>query len=109
MLSNIKMIIQNQFKKVEINLVLHLIESKVGPTDKDILAYEFTRNYISNIIVLLTKIDRLNQSELSKSIKVTTSILNNLELNKNLYLVSVKIGRYKDNIEKLIYNNINSN
>ncbi len=97
------------FKNVYINLVLHLIDSKVGPTDKDIHAYEFTRNYIRNIVVLLTKVDRLNQSELSKSIKVATSTLNNLELNKNLYLVSVKIGRYKDNIEKLIYNNINAN
>lgn len=90
------------FTNTKINLLLHLIDSHVGPTQKDIEAYNFAKKFVNNIIILLTKADKLNQSEQSNVIKTIESIFEGYIINQNFFLISVKSNKNKDKIIKTI-------
>lgn len=92
------------FKTANIKLVLHLMDSKVGPTNKDIDAYNFTKNYVRDIIILLTKADKLNQSEQANVTKNVEKQFDGYVYNQNIFLISVKSNKNKDKIIKTILN-----
>ncbi len=49
--------------------VLLLVDYKVGPTEDDILMYEYLTHFDHEIIVVATKVDKLNQKETAQSKK----------------------------------------
>lgn len=82
----------------DIRKIVIVLDSKIGPTDKDIDMYKFLWTFGIPLIFVLNKIDRLSNNEISKSVfhtqdiffwqkVVTTSAKNNIwidELRKEL-------------------------
>jgi len=69
-----------------ISLAFHLIDSRHKPTDLDILLNSLLHKIDVPYIILLSKVDKLNQSEKSQSIKRIKQYFPELNLGDNLLL-----------------------
>jgi GTP-binding protein len=91
------------FNRITVNLVLHLMDSKVGATDKDIIANNFIKEFVQNVVFIMTKADKINQSEMSATFKRTKNVFSDAILNENLFFISTKSNKNKDKVIKKIY------
>ena len=80
----------------------HLIDPRYEPTELDVQLNLWLRNAHKNYSVILSKADKLNQSETHKAINTVQSFFPELKLNKNLFLYSTVTGRLKKPIQKKI-------
>lgn len=80
----------------------HLIDPRFKPTELDIQLNHWLINAGLDYSVILSKADKLNQSENHKAIKTINSIFPGLELNKNLFLYSSLTGKWKRPVQKRI-------
>lgn len=80
-----------------ISLAFHFIDSRHAPTELDIKLNELLRNHQIPYVVLLNKIDKLKQSELSKARKNIIEVFPELSWDDNLFTYSSvkKIGKQK--------------
>ncbi len=78
-----------------ISLAFHLIDSRHNPAESDIRLNNFLREVDLPCIVLLSKIDKLNQSELSNAKKTVIKTFPELSYGDNLLFYSSvkKIGK----------------
>jgi GTP-binding protein len=78
-------------------LAVHLVDSRHKPTELDIHLNGLLQHHQIPYIVLLSKVDKLKQSEIKKSIQNTTEIFPELVYGENLALFSSvkKTGRKK--------------
>lgn len=91
--------IQEYFmERKQLILTFLLVDSKVGITKNDELMISFLKSINSKFIVLLTKVDKINQSTLSKNLK------NVNEFHDDIILVSSKNGKNISKIKKIIDN-----
>jgi GTP-binding protein len=76
-------------------LAIHLVDSRHKPTELDIHLNQLLRHHEIPYMVLLSKVDKLKQSELKKSIRQTTEIFPELVYGENLFIYSAvkKTGR----------------
>jgi GTP-binding protein len=90
-----------------INLALHFIDSRYEPAIQDIQLNELLIYNKIHFMIILTKIDKLKQSELAFSQKRIREIFNGLILNENLFIYSSKSKRGKKELQsklsKLFY------
>lgn len=84
-----------------IALIIHLIDSRHNPTELDIKFNKMIKEFGFSYIVLLTKSDKLKQSELVKSIKNTKSFFPELKDNTNLFLYSSQTGVGIKDVKKI--------
>lgn len=86
-----------KFIQLEKNIVLafHLIDSRHKPTELDLQLSDFLESVNLNRITILTKADKLKQSELAVSKKKVSELIPGLILNENLFFYSSikKTGR----------------
>jgi GTP-binding protein len=75
-------------KSVNIQLAFHLIDSRHKPTELDIKLNELLNFAGLPYIVLLSKADKLKQSDYSRTAKNTNFIFPELILNENLFFYS---------------------
>lgn len=75
-----------------IALIIHLIDSRHNPTELDVQFNKMLKDIGSSYIVLLTKSDKLTQSEIVKSKKDIKSFFPELKYNENLFLYSSHTG-----------------
>lgn len=80
----------------------HLIDPRYEPTELDVQLNLWLRNAHKDYSVILSKSDKLNQSETHKAINTVQSFFPELKLNKNLFLYSTVTGRWKKPIQKKI-------
>jgi len=80
----------------------HLIDPRFKPTELDVQLNLWLKNAGLDYSVILSKADKLNQSENHKAIKIINSIFPGLGLNKNLFLYSSLTGKWKRPIQKRI-------
>jgi len=80
----------------------HLIDSRFEPTELDKQLNMWFRSANKNYSVILSKADKLNQSENHKALKAIKSVFPELEQNKNLFLYSSVTGKWKKPIQKKI-------
>lgn len=80
----------------------HLIDPRYEPTELDVQLNLWLRNAQKDYSVILSKADKLNQSETHKAINTVQSFFPELKLNKNLFLYSTVTGRMKKPIQKKI-------
>ena len=80
----------------------HLIDPRYEPTELDVQLNLWLRNAHKDYSVILSKADKLNQSETHKAINTVQSFFPELKLNKNLFLYSTVTGRMKKPIQKKI-------
>jgi GTP-binding protein len=85
-----------------IQLTIHLIDSRHKPTDLDIKLNEMLRSLEIPYIVLLTKSDKLKQSDYSKAKKMVIEFFPELILNENLFYFSSVKGLGNKEIKKLL-------
>lgn len=85
-------------KSDKIKLAIHLIDSRHTPTELDIKLNEFLNFAKLPYIVLLSKADKLKQSDYKRSEKNLKYIFPELILNKTLYFYSAKKGKGKKEV-----------
>ncbi|MCJ7554368.1 MAG: YihA family ribosome biogenesis GTP-binding protein, partial [Ignavibacteriaceae bacterium] len=85
-----------------IKLVIHLIDSRRKPTDLDIKLNELINYHSLPYIFILSKADKLKQSEIKESEKNIKSIFPEAELDSNLLLYSSVKGRGKKQLSNLL-------
>lgn len=93
MLDMIENYIEN---KQELVRVFVLIDSKVGPTKDDLLIINFLKEVNKNFMIVLTKGDKPNQSELHKTTKMVQ------EIHDDFIIVSSAKGRNISKLGKII-------
>ena len=85
-----------------ISMVFHLIDSRHKPTDLDLKLNELIGYYGMNYNIILTKIDKLNQSGLSMAKNAIKKIFPDMSFGNNLFVYSsVKKTGKKHLLQKL--------
>jgi GTP-binding protein len=96
-------LIQQYFAESQfINLVIHLIDSRHEPTKLDRDFQDLINHYSLERIIILTKSDKLKQSERSKAVQNINKHFQGYTLNENLFLHSSETGDGMKEIAKKI-------
>lgn len=85
-----------------INLTIHLIDSRHHPTELDVKLNDMIRSLDIPYIVLLNKSDKLKQSEYTIARKKIIEVFPELILNENLFFFSSIKGTGNKEIKKLL-------
>ena len=89
-------------KVKQISFAFHIIDSRHSPTELDIQLSELLNENSISRIVVLSKADKLKQSELSRSIKTILEFFPELVFMENLFIYSsVKNTGRKEVLKKL--------
>lgn len=80
-----------EYLKTRENLkcVFMLIDSRVKPTDNDVLMYNYLKYYHIHTVIIATKYDKIKSSVREKTLKQITDTLNLTENDKIIYFSSV--------------------
>lgn len=80
-----------EYLKTRENLkcVFMLIDSRVKPTDNDVLMYNYLKYYHIPTVIIATKYDKIKSSVREKTLKQITDTLNLTENDKAIYFSSV--------------------
>ncbi len=97
-----RMITEFLIKNTNIQLAFHFIDSRHNPSDLDCLLNDLIRHINVPYNVVLNKIDKLNQKELSASKKNILNFFPELIMGENLFLFSSHNGTGKKEIQKRI-------
>ena len=82
-------LIENYFSKSKKkSLVFHLIDSRHKPTNLDLKLKELISHYGLEYNIIMTKVDKLNQSELSKAKNEIKKIFPCMVFGQNLFIYS---------------------
>jgi GTP-binding protein len=87
-----------------ISFVFHFMDSRIEPTQLDIMLYNFIMANNLNYIAIMNKVDKLSQSELSNLKKNISKQFNNLQYGINLFFYSGIKGTGKNELKKIIAN-----
>lgn len=85
-----------------ISYAIHFIDSRVGPMELDVLLNKYLRELEIPYIIILSKIDKLKQSETAKSKKATMEVFPELSLGDNLFTFSSVKGTGKKEAVRLL-------
>lgn len=90
------------YQAKQIILAFHIIDSRHSPTELDMQLAELLRSNSIDKIIILSKVDKLKQSELSQSLKRISETFPGLIRNHNLFTYSSikNIGR-KEVLKKI--------
>jgi len=88
----------------KISHVFHFIDSRIEPTKLDIMLYDFIKMQGLNYIAILSKVDKLSQSEMATAKRNVTKVFTDLRLGENLFLHSGIKGTGKNDLKKLLLN-----
>lgn len=97
-----KLVSKYILESASIRHAFHLIDPRYEPTELDVQLNLWLKNAHKDYSVILSKVDKLNQSETHKAINTVQSFFPELKLNKNLFLYSTVTGRMKKPIQKKI-------
>lgn len=90
------------FQVKQIVLAFHIIDSRHSPTELDMQLSELLESNSINKIIILSKVDKLKQAELSLSLKRISEIFPVLIRNDNLFVYSsVKNTGRKEVLKKI--------
>jgi GTP-binding protein len=96
-------LIKNYFYQSEnIAMAFHLIDSRHKPTSLDIMFNALLKDLDVPYVVILSKVDKLNQSERAKSVKQVLAQFPELSINDNLILYSSVKGIGKKTVEIML-------
>ncbi len=97
-----KLIKNYLYQSKNIAMAFHLIDSRHKPTNLDVMFNQLLKSLSIPYIVILSKIDKLNQSEKIKSIKRIVEYFPELSLNDNLIPYSSLKGIGNKNIKIML-------
>jgi GTP-binding protein len=87
-----------------IALALHFIDSRHKPTQLDVMLNEMLKTTGIPYFFILTKTDKLKQSEFSQSAKILSEVFSEAKINENIVLFSSIKGRGQKEIKKIFRN-----
>ena len=87
-----------------IALALHFIDSRHKPTQLDVMLNEMLKTTSIPYFFVLTKTDKLKQSEFSQSAKKLSEVFSEAIINENIVLSSTTKGRGQKEIKKIFRN-----
>ncbi|MBN8547420.1 MAG: YihA family ribosome biogenesis GTP-binding protein [Ignavibacteria bacterium] len=90
-----------------IKLVIHLVDSRVTKSEHDIDFHNFCKSLNAAYVILLTKTDKLNQSELSRSMKQVSETFPGLKMGESIFPYTIKSGKFKKNVISAIKDHLN--
>jgi len=96
-----KLVSEYILKGNNIALALHFIDSRHKPTQLDVMLNEMLKNNSIPYFFLLTKTDKLKQSEFSQSAKMLSEVFSEAQLNENIVLYSSTKARGQKEIKKI--------
>jgi GTP-binding protein len=100
-------LIEEYFKQDRnIKLAIHLIDSRHEPSELDLMLNGYLNGLNLPYTMVLTKIDKLKQSEIAKAKKDISAAIQGLVLNKDLFVFSAVTGFGKKDLIKIINNAI---
>jgi len=85
-----------------IQYAFHFLDCRHNPTDLDLKLHGWLRINQIEFSVILNKIDKLSQSDLSKAVKSINSFIPQLKPGKNLFFYSSIKSRWKAPVRKKI-------
>jgi len=85
-----------------IKLAFHFIDSRHKPTENDLLLFDLIIKLKLNSFIILSKIDKLNQSEIARSKKGISTRFPGYEFGKNLFVYSSLKGIGRKEIQKAL-------
>ncbi len=91
----------------EILFAFHLIDSRHKPTHLDELLNEFLVKYNIDFKIILTKVDKLKQSEKAKTLNEMKNIFPDFKLNEDIFLYSAVKGFGKKEIKRCVSQKLN--
>ncbi len=97
-----KLVSKYILESTTIHHAFHLIDPRYKPTDLDILLNQWLKTAGKEYSVILSKADKLNQSENHKAIRTVQSFFPELTVNNNLFLYSTETGKWKKPVQKRI-------
>lgn len=97
-----KLVSKYILESTTIRHAFHLIDPRYKPTDLDIQLNLWLKTAGKEYSVILSKADKLNQSETHNAIRTVNSFFPELTLNKNLFLYSTETGKWKKPMQKRI-------
>jgi GTP-binding protein len=97
-----KLVSKYILESTNIRHAFHLIDPRYKPTELDVQLNLWLKNADLDYSIILTKADKLNQSENHTAIQTINSFFPGLELNKNLFLYSSVTGKWKKPVQKRI-------
>ena len=80
----------------------HIIDPRYKPTELDVQLNLWLTNARLDYSIILSKADKLNQSETHNAINTIKTFFQGLELNRNLFLYSSVTGKWKRPVQKRI-------
>lgn len=90
------------FQVKQIIMAFHIIDSRHSPTGLDMQLSELLESNSINRIIILSKVDKLKQAELSLSLKRISGIFSGIVRNDNLFVYSsVKNTGRKEVLKKI--------
>ncbi|MDP3149988.1 MAG: ribosome biogenesis GTP-binding protein YihA/YsxC [Ignavibacteria bacterium] len=97
-------LIEDYFKASKvITLIFHFIDSRHEPMQSDIDLYNMISFYQLPYFIILSKVDKLNQSQLAAAKKNVSKYFPDFNFGANLFFYSTMSGRWKRDIEKQLY------
>ncbi|MBT8387015.1 MAG: ribosome biogenesis GTP-binding protein YihA/YsxC [Ignavibacteria bacterium] len=87
-----------------IALAMHFVDSRHKPTQLDVMLNEMLKTTGIPYFFILTKTDKLKQSEFSQSAKNLSGIFSEAKINENIVLYSSMKGRGQKDIKKILGN-----
>jgi GTP-binding protein len=96
-----KMMEQYLINRPELKKVVILVDCRHKPTGDDIMMYDWIKHYGYEVIVVATKKDKLNKSELQKSAKVIKETLKLGKEDKLLFFSSLKKEGKEELLEEI--------
>lgn len=96
-----KMMEQYLINRPELKKVVILVDCRHKPTGDDIMMYDWIKHYGYEVIVVATKKDKLNKSELQKSAKVIKETLKLGTEDKLLFFSSLKKEGKEELLEEI--------
>jgi GTP-binding protein len=89
-----------------IKMIIHLVDSRVTNSEHDLEFHNFCTELNADYIILATKTDKLNQSEMSKSMRQIEERYPGMKTGVNIFPYTVKSGKFKKNVISAIKNHL---
>jgi len=97
-------LIEDYFKTSKsIALIFHFIDSRHKPMQSDLDLYKMISFYQLPYVIILSKADKLNQSQLVLSKKTILNYFPNFTFGTNLFHYSIMSGKWKKDIKEQLY------
>ncbi|NCQ18281.1 MAG: YihA family ribosome biogenesis GTP-binding protein [Ignavibacteria bacterium CG_4_8_14_3_um_filter_37_9] len=97
-------LIEDYFRAAKsIALIFHFIDSRHEPMQSDIDLYNMISFYHLPYFIILSKADKLNQSQIASAKKMVSKYFPDFNFGTNLFFYSILSGKWKREIEKQLY------